>query len=147
MSHTTSIDAVVITDIAALRSAITELKRNGISCDLLENAIPRAYYPNQEGLGEAPFVVKLSDSKYDVGLYRTDKGNYEARADLYNNQVANVLGVTPKEGETKQQAALGKLYQMYAIHATTRKATQQGYVVNRTAKNDGTVQLQIAVAA
>ena len=59
MSHTTAIDSVIISDVAALQAAITELSREGISCELLENAKPRAYYSSQEGLGQARYVVKL----------------------------------------------------------------------------------------
>lgn len=147
MSHTSTISSVVITDEHALRSTITELKSHGINCDLLENSVPRAYSPGQSGMsGKAPFVVNLKDSKYDIGLYdRKDGKGYEARTDLYMNEVNAVLGVEPQEGETREQASLGKLFQTYAVHAATRKATQQGYRVNRVSKSDGTVQLQIAV--
>ena len=147
MSHTATIDAVVISDEHALRAAITELKNNGVNCDLLENAMARAYYPNQSGMDtEARFVVKLHDSRYDVGLYaKEDNSGYEARTDLWGGDVQKVLGAKAQEGESDAQAALGKLFQTYAIHAATRKATQQGYRVNRVTKDDGTVQLQIAV--
>jgi len=145
MSHTTTIDKVIITDIAALRSAIAELKGKGVNCELLESAKPRAYYANQEGMGEAPYVIQLSDASYDIGLYeREDNKGYDSRTDLYGGTVQRSVGVKQGEGESKEQAAIGKVLQMYGIHATTRKAAQQGYQVTRTTKNDGTVQLQIA---
>jgi len=147
MSHTSTINTVVITDEHALRAAIQELKSNGVRCDLLENAKPRAYYNTQEGMqGNAKFVVSLKDSRYDVGLYeRADGNGLEARTDLWGGDVAKQLGAQAQGEESKEQAAMGKLFQTYAVQAATRKATQKGYRVNRVNKEDGTVQLQIAV--
>ena len=145
MSHTSTINAVVISDVAALRAAIDELKRNGVKCDLLENAVPRAYYTNQAGLEQAPYVVQLHDARYDVGLYaREDGKGFEARADLFLNSVQGQIGSERSDGESHEQAAMGKLFNLYAVHAATRKATQQGYRVTRINKANGAVQLQIA---
>lgn len=149
MSHTSTIDTVVITDEHALRAAVHELKQNGIDCDLLENAIPRSYYGSkQEGLSApATFVVRLNKSRYDVGLYpRQGMAGYEARADLFAGDVAKQLGVTPHAGENIEQAALGKLYNMYAVHQATRSAIAKGYRVQRTNNQDGSVQLQLRAA-
>ena len=145
MSHTTTISAIVITDIEALRSAIKELKQNGVDCDLLEKATPRAYYSNQEGMGKADYVVRLNRAKYDVGLYKVkEKEGYELRTDLFSREVSGQLGVKPSKGETTEQAAVGKLYNMYAVHAATRTAIQKGYKVTRVNNEDGSVQLRIA---
>ena len=142
MSHTTEINSIKITDIAALRSAITELKAHGVKCDLLENAVPRAYYNNQ--LGQAELVVKLHDSRYDVGLYADEDGKgYTSKCDFWAQDIENVLGAAPLEGEDVGQAKLGKLYQTYAIHAATNTAVQQGYSVQRVNQENGTVQLMV----
>jgi hypothetical protein len=144
MSHTTAINCIKITDISALRSAITELKSHGVKCDLLENAVPRAYYPNQEGLGKAEFVVNVKDARYDVGLYKDKEGvGYEARCDFYTGSIEDVLGAKAQKGEDIEMARLGKLYQTYAIHAATNAAVQQGYSVQRINQEGGTVQLQV----
>lgn len=146
MSHTTTIDSVTIKDVNALRSAVEELKRNGVNCDLVEDQIPRAYYSSQAGMdSKAPFVVKLNDSRYDVGLYSDGKGGFEARADLFGGDISRSLGAKAQKGENTQQAAMGKLFQTYAIHAATRKAASQGYSVQRVTQDDGTVQLRVAV--
>lgn len=150
MSHTSVIKAIVISDVRALRAAIKELKREGVKCDLLENAVPRAYYTNQDGLGKADFVVKLDDSKYDIGLYQNKEiGGYEARADLFNasNNIAKVLGVTQANGKSRESAALGKLYQKYAVNAAERQALEQGYSTQRNTLQDGSVQLTLTAAA
>lgn len=145
MSHTTTIDAVEIKDLNALRAAINELKSNGVECDLLENAVPRAYYSNQQGMNTpADLVLKLHDSRYDVGLYKQDNGAYQPRCDLWGGDIARNLGVQEKGVDTAQNA-LGKLFNTYSIHAVTRKAVQQGYRVQRVAKENGAVQLRIAV--
>ena len=144
MSHTTAINAIKITDVSALKSAIVELKAHGVKCDLLENAVPRAYYEGQEGLGKADFVVNLKDATYDVGLYQDeDKKGYTARCDFYRGSIEDVLGSTREEGEDAEQAKLGKLYQTYAIHAATNAAVQQGYSVQRINQEGGRVQLQV----
>lgn len=145
MSHTTTVDAVEIKDIGALQAAVAELKANGIQCDMLENQIPRAYYATQAGMNKAaPHVLKLHNSRYDVGFYpKGETGTYEARCDLWGGDIAKNLGVQAEEGVSSEQAALGKLLNMYSVHAVTRKATQQGYRVNRVAKDNGAVQLQI----
>ena len=149
MSHTSQITSVIITDEIALKSAIQELKENGVKCDLLENAVPRSYYGSrQEGMNQAArYVVYLPTSKYDVGLYPSDKGKgFTARTDFYSGQVESVLGAAVGEGDDYEQARLGKLYQMYAVHAATRRAVQQGYRVSRLTKSDGTIQLRVATA-
>lgn len=144
MSHTTTIAAIAFTDMQALQAAIDELKSNGVKCDLLENAQPRAYYPNQEGMGVAPYVVKVHDASYDVGLYPAAEGQgFEARTDLYGGSVQKVLGAVAGEGETKEQAAIGKLYNTYAVHVSTREATRNGYQVQRVNRPDGSVQLRL----
>ncbi len=147
MSHTTTIDSVVFSDIDALKAAVAELQKSGVKCSLLVNAVPRAYYANQQGMGEAPFVLKLDDSRFDVGFYYDkDKKGYTPRTDLFGNHVANVLGAKKtQDHETPMQCALGKLNQMYGVHAATRQAVKQGYSVRRSTKPDGTVQLTMIV--
>jgi len=139
MSHISQID-IVITDVDSLRSAIAELKRNGVKCELLENAVPRAYYSDQ--LPEAPFVVEVTNGDYDVGLYKTEDGKaYTAKCDFYKGSIQRELGIA---NATNNQSRLGKLYQMYGVHAATKQAIQQGYNVHRINKPDGTIQLQVA---
>jgi hypothetical protein len=143
MSHTSTINSVVIADKHAVTAAIAELKANGVNCELLENAKPRAYYSNQSGMGEAEMVINLKDSRYDVGLYKNEQGTYEARCDLWGGDIAKNLGV-PATGDTpREQAALGKFFSTYAAHAAQRKAIQQGYSVRRINNKDGSIQLQI----
>ena len=147
MSHTTTIRNVLITDVSALRAAVAELKQQGVQCDLLENMIPRGYYDSQAGLEKAPLVLRLPDSRYDVGFYETEqKEGFEARTDFFGGDVQKILGVTPGENDDREQAKMGKLYHLYAIHAATQAAVRQGHAVNRVNNADGSVQLQVQVA-
>jgi len=142
MSHTTEISSIVFNDIEALRLAVRDLQAAGVKCTLVEKATPRAYYQNQQGMGAADYVLQLQDCPYDVGFYHDDKAKgYVARTDLFMNHVSRVLGATASAGEKPEQAALGRLYQSYAINAATRQAAKQGYAVRRVTKPDGTVQL------
>jgi len=145
MSHTSTINTVVISDIGALRAAIRELSREGIKCDILENAVPRAYYANQEGLGEAPYVIKLHEAAYDIGLYKNDVG-YEARTDFYGGSVKRILGVAAEKDAAGGQHMLGRLYQRYAVCAAENHAVMNGYMSTRSKLADGTVQLELVAA-
>ncbi len=146
MSHTTEIGEIVFKDMAALEAAIEEMKANGVRCSLLRKTTPLAYYQHQKGLGAADYVLKLEDAPYDVGFYKDDKkGGYVARTDLFLGHVARVLGAQAKGSESPAQASLGKLYQTYAVHAATRQAVKQGYMVRRVNKPDGTVSLGMNV--
>lgn len=145
MSHTTAIDNIVFSDIAALTAAVTELNTKGVKCSLVKGGTPRAYYSNQAGMGPADYVLKLEGSQYDIGFYMDKaKNGLVAKTDLFGNQVSRVLGAQARQGESAQMAALGKLNQTYAIHAATRKAVQQGMTVRRINNNDGSVRLVVA---
>lgn len=145
MSHTSTVKSIKIQSVTALRSAIQELAQSGIACSLVENATPRAYFDSQAGMGKADFVIKLDHSKYDIGLYKTDVG-YEARTDFYGNHINAVLGAPASCAETREQAQMGKLFQMYGIHAATEAARKKGHMVRRIAKPNGTVALEITGA-
>jgi hypothetical protein len=144
MSHTTEINSIVFSDVAALKLAVQELQKAGVKCTLKEKAVPRAYYANQQGMGLADYVLELQDSPYDVGFYYDTKlKGMVARTDLFLGHVSKVLGVKAGVDEKPEQAALGKLYQAYAVAATTRQAARQGYTVRKISRADGSVQLII----
>lgn len=143
MSHTTEISGIVFRDVEALTLAVNEMAANGIKCSLVANATPRAYYENQQGLGKADYVLTLKDSPYDVGFYKDEKkGGFVARTDLFMGHVAKVLGVTDKSA-APAQAALGRLYSTYAVHATMRQAARGGQTVRRINNPDGSVRLAV----
>lgn len=146
MSHTSTVNNVVIVDQDALRRAVDQLKSSGINCELVENEQPRAYYANQAGMETAPLVLKLPDAEYDIGFYpREDGRGLEARTDFYRGSVERILGVTKGENDSQEQAKLGKLYNAYAENAISMQAARQGKTVNRVTREDGSVQLRIAV--
>jgi hypothetical protein len=144
MSHTTSIHSITIQDVGSLRKAIEELNSAGIRCELVENSTPRAYSPNQAGMGKADYVVRLPDATYDIGLYKNEDG-FEARTDFYNGSVERVLGAAHvEEGEDRTQARLGKLYQRYAVCVAEKQAARSGRTVSRRTLDNGTIQLVMA---
>lgn len=145
MSHTTTISNLVFTDVAALQAAADELRQRGIRCEMLENAIPRAYYNNQ--MTQAPLVLRLDDSRYDVGFYEDEgKEGLTPKCDLWGGDIKNVLGAPTEEGVNETDAALGKLRNAYAVQATTNAALQQGHQVHRQDGADGSVQLTVIAA-
>ncbi len=144
MSHTTTIKAIKIKSISALRLAITELNAKGIQCTLAENVKPRAYSQEQVGMGVAPYVLQLKDSTYDVGFYRQEDGTYEARTDFWNGQVEKLLGAKCGDQARRDQARMGKLYQLYGIAAATEVARRAGHTVRRI-ENTETGQIKLEV--
>jgi hypothetical protein len=142
MSHTTTIDEVVFSDLDALKQAVKDLNKMGVKCSLVAKAKPRAYFADQAGMGEAEQVLRLENGQYDVGFYydKAKKG-LVAKADFYGNHISGQLGAKTRKGESDGQKHLGKLYHTYAINAATRQAARQGYQVRRVAKPDGSVQL------
>lgn len=146
MSHTTSIKAVKIQSVTALRAAVAELAQTGTRISLQEGGTPRAYFANQAGMGAADFVIRLDDSKYDIGLYKQQDGSYEARTDFFGNEINKVLGGTPTKPEYREQAQMGKLFQMYGIHAATETARRKGHTVRRITGKNGLIQLELTGA-
>lgn len=146
MSHTSTVKSIKIQSVTALRAAIAELATQGIRVSLVENDTPRAYFANQTGMGKADFVIKLADSPYDIGLYKAEDGSYEARTDFWAGAVERVLGAKARSAETTEQARMGKLFQMYGIHAATEAARRKGHMVRRIPKQDGTIALEITGA-
>lgn len=149
MSHTTTLKAVVIRDVTALRMAVDELKSNGINCDLIENAKPRMYFNNQHSTCD--YVLRLNDSKYDVGFDRQADGTYVPVFDEWQNIVAKQLGAdvnvcpipTSKEGKAQHQ--IGRFFQSYSKHAAVNAAVSQGYMVeSSTVDDEGNVHLTLA---
>lgn len=146
MSHTSTVKSIRIQSVSALRAAVAELATKGIRCSLVENAVPRAYYPNQQGLGQADFVLKLDDCKYDIGLYKTADGSYEARTDFFAGSVEKVIGAPASCPESAEQARMGKLFQAYGVHAAMEAARKKGHMVSRRDMPDGKVKLEVTGA-
>lgn len=150
MSHTSTIKAIKIVSISALRSAVEELASSGVKCSLLENATPRAYSRGQAGMGKADFVLKLDDCPYDVGFYKQGEGkdqHYEARTDFWQGHVARILGAPASKAENAEQAQMGKLFQKYAINAATEEARRKGLQVRRQTGDDGSIKLVLTGAS
>lgn len=140
MSHVTTIDELVFTDLASLKAAVVSLQKSGVKCSLHANKVPRAYFDGQ--LPQADQVLQLDDARYDVGFYYdAAKKGMIAKTDFYNNSVGAVLGAPTKAGESVAQRNMGKLYHHYAVAAATRQAVKQGYQVRTINKPDGSVQL------
>jgi len=140
------VKSIKIQSISALRTAVQELAATGVRCSLEQNVAPRAYSTNQVGMGLADFVIRLGDAEYDIGLYKTDDGSYEARTDFFLGSVERCLGAPARSRETSEQAKMGKLFQMYGVAATTEAARKKGHMVRRITKQDGTIALEITGA-
>jgi hypothetical protein len=149
MSHTTTLKAVVIRDVTALRQAVDELRDSGTDCVLLENAKPRMYFGNQHG--ECDYVLRLNNSQYDVGFDRQADGTYVPVFDEWQSIVAKQLGAdvnvcpVPTSKEGKAQHQIGRFFQSYSKHAAINAAVSQGYMIESSSvDDDGNVHLTLA---
>lgn len=147
MSHTSSITAIKITSIPALQAAVAELNSSGVPCSLVANAKPRAFFENQQGMGNAEYVLKLDKAKYDIGLYKQEDGSYQARTDFWGGSVEGCLGSKASKPENAEQAKMGRLFQLYGVHAATLEARRKGLSVRRITKPDGLIQLELTGAS
>lgn len=143
MSHTSAVKSIAITSVEALRAAVTELNAMGVKCSLLADATPRAFYADQKGLGKADFVLKLDNSRYDVGFYKSKDGGYEVRTDFWGQDVKGQLGAPASDKGKQEQAQLGKLFQAYGIHAAMIEARKKGYMATRQKGADGVEKVVI----
>jgi len=148
MSHVTTLKGVVIRDVAAMRQAVRDLKAQGVSCDLLENAKPRMYYKHQETPHD--FVLRIPNSKYDLAFAKQDDGTYAPAFDEWAGEVKGQIGATcpmPDTREGKVQHQIGQFMQRYAVNAAKNEAAAQGYVVEgeMPADENGDIQLLLAV--
>ena len=148
MSHTTTLKGLSIKDTAAIVSAITEMKAAGIKCELLRDTAPRMYYGNQHGV--CAYVVKLNDSRYDLGLDLQKDGTYSTVFDEWGHDISNLIGADasmcplPHTAEGKAQHGIGKFMQSYAKFAAMNAAVAQGYMVENAFTDDkGTVHLTL----
>lgn len=136
-----------ITNLQALRGAIADLQAGGIKCSLVEGGTPRAFYPNQEGLGPADFVLKLDASRYDVAFYKQSDGSYEARTDFWGNDVVKVLGAKASDAKHEDQAKLGKLFQAYSVNVVQQQARMKGLMVRKVMGANGSIKLELSGAS
>ena len=160
MSHTSTISAVKITDINALRAAVNDLNAQGVSCRLVENKVPVSNTTGrQAGMSEpAEFCLEIDNASYDIGIYNIGNGQHECRTDFWNGSVEAALGAdasyvnsidgsTPEGREEREMARLGLLYTRYEYHAVNSAVAIQGGSVEETVLEDGSIQLVCRAAA
>lgn len=151
MSHMTTVSCVVINDPVACRSAVEQLRREGVDCDWLENAIPRGDYSRET----ARYVIRVNSGSRDVGLFEKEGTSaLTIKCDIGYSDISAALGVDTKllsdeeriqyAGINYETRALGKLFQEYQTQATIRAASAKGYSPKRVKGADGNVQVLMA---
>ena len=120
MSHFTTIKTQ-IKDIAALRSACTEL-----GLPLLQNASARGY-AGEVRPGE--FVIKLA-GPYDIAVNQQPDQTFGLTTDWWNGHVEKEVG---KE--------YSRLLQLYAVHKAGIEAHKKGFSIMRRQQQDGSIKL------
>jgi hypothetical protein len=129
MSHTTVLKTIQIKNITALQEAVDYLKSQGVNCELVKDAKPRMYYPDQ--VGKCDYVIKLKDCVYDVGFEKQKDGSYAPMFDSWGGHVQKFIGQpascpVPTTQEEKQAATISRLLDCYAIHAAKGELENTG---------------------
>ncbi len=123
MSHFTTIKTQ-IKDVAALRSAITEL-----GLELLQNTTARGYV-SQTMKGD--YVIRLK-GPYDIAVNRQPDGTFGLTTDWWDGHVAQEVG-----------ANFDRLLQLYGVHKATLEARKKGMSVQRKPQPNGSIKLVLA---
>lgn len=145
MSHTTTVNAIEISDIRALESAIADLKAIGIDCSLQRNVKPRAYSAGQ--MPTAPYALVFGSSRYDIGFYQEGPNkSYVPKCDFWDGSIERHLGVPQEDGVPADQCRLGKLYHAYSTNAVCNAATRAGHAIRKTRNAKGETVITVTGA-
>ena len=130
MSHTTTLKSVAINDVTALQEAVEFLKERGLQAELLQNVVPRMYYANQ--YGKCDYVLRLTNSPYDIGFSKQKDGSYEPVFDSWAGHLQKQIGnpascKVPTTAEEREAAAVASLLNAYGVHAAKRQLESEGY--------------------
>lgn len=142
MSHTSTVKSVPIRDVGALKAAVAEL-RQSIGCRLEENTRPRAYYSDQ--IAVCPYVLRLDNSRYDVGFVLQADGSYLPQFDDWGGDIGRQIGAQNNRLERDPATSIGRLSQLYTKHSAINAAIAQGYLVE-SCEQDAAGNLQLTVA-
>lgn len=126
MSHTTTVKAD-IRSVAAIKAAVSELKKAGVNIELLTNVKPRMYYADQHP-NPSEFVLKLPDSRYDIGLDKQSNGTYAMAFDAWGGDIQKHVGDMRCSDNAMKPVA--RFVQTYTKHAAIQAAMAKGYSVS-----------------
>jgi len=133
MSHVTRVGGVKIKDVAAMKSAVQELVKKGVRCELVENQVPRMHgEAEHRRVGKCEYVLKLHSGSYDVGFKKQTDGTYEAVIDTYGSHVGKQIGAAcpmPNTAEGRAQHQMGQFMQQYTRHAVINAERAKGRMV------------------
>lgn len=92
-------------------------------------------------MGKADYTVSLPTCKFDIGVYRGEDNSYELRTDFWGGDIEKLFGAPASTPETKDQARLGKLFQLYGLNAAQEVARKKGLMTRRVVKENGAIAL------
>lgn len=151
MSHITTM-AVKVTDIEAARLAAQEfgavLERkstyNWYSRSVGDYPLPAGMTVDQ--LGKCDYVIRIPGVRYEVGLVKQGDGyifawdfyGYDGNSEHDGHKLLRAFGT-----EGQPERGVHKLAQAYSVHAVTRAAKKQGYMVARKQGQNGATRLVV----
>lgn len=163
MSHTTKITDVPLKEEALVRAAVAQMVKEGKKIEVLKDAVPRMYYPDQfvadrrrNGEREvADLVLRLPNRRYDVGLVKNKAGTFDVICDTYAGEVAAELGTkTTAKGawgippSEYAKHSIGGFLLEYSVQAAMAAAKKKGQQCQRVVNpKTGLPQLRIPIYA
>ena len=128
MSHFTKVETK-INDLVALRKALEQL---GWKYKYDEQGVVVRGYKGQTIKAE----MSIDMGKYDIGVVKTESGNYELVADWW--------GIETTRGITEQEA-VKELNAKYAYQRVVAAVEAEGYTIDQNSvAADGTVKLNVS---
>lgn len=129
MSHNTIIKEMKVTDLNALRRAVTELSREGVKIGLNESGTFRTW---QGQPNKCDVTVELPNEQFDVGFTKQKDGTYLPVFDHMldrNSSIACDWRGGYHAGHNGD--AIAKLIQRYGVCAAETKLANEGYATQR----------------
>ena len=147
MSHNVTIKGVKITDVHALKSAVRELNQKNPTLKLKVTETGKfRTWPGQDDT--CAFAVEIPGSSHDLGFVKQTDGSFAPVFDPFGGGVGRAIGAdwahVPSCSMHSPEAAIGRLMQLYAVHAVERQALNQGLSTSRQL-DDKTGQIAVVV--
>jgi len=139
MSHNTIIKDMKFTDLSALRTAISELQKEGISIALNEGRKKFRTWAGQPD--QCDICIELPNESFDVGLVKQPDGTY---LPVYDHMLANNGSIAceyRRDVPYQDRHAIAKLAQRYGVVLAEQQLAIEGHCTIREKGADGSIQV------
>lgn len=137
MSHNVRLDKIKFSNLAVLRAAVEEMKKEGANIDLIEGTglVARA---SGVGAQDVPceVMIRCNDYRWDVAFNKTPTGEYVPECEsMFRHPALSATGTAKTLDPTAtgiQAGTLGALQARYAVIQAETNAAMQGLQTTRS---------------